>query len=135
MTAFNTYWDLVQPGVQIASPNRPFDRAKVPGDTFIEWGMAGAPENQQRYSNSIQNNFFSREGSMTFTANVKVGKKVAEGLDLLDAIGLFFETAVIEGGFFKNIGTPVSLGDDGAWYQTSLSSNWLYFTDRTSTLP
>lgn len=132
MDAFEIYWTTVNPTVIIASPNREFDRAKVVGTTFVEWDIQGSPDGQTRYSNSVARNHFSREGSMTFVANVKVLEKVALALDLLDAIGLFWETAVIEGGFFRNIGTPLTLGSDGAWYQVSLSTNWLYFTDRSS---
>ncbi|MGB5810112.1 MAG: hypothetical protein WBG86_06250 [Polyangiales bacterium] len=131
MTPFATYWAA---RTEIASPNREFNRAKVEADTFIEWSMLGAAAGETRYSHSVARNHFSRAGSMTFIANVKVHLKVALALDLLDAISLFWETAVIPNGYFVSVGTPVPLGDDGSWHQVSLSANWLYFTDRPSTL-
>ena len=135
MTAFKTYWNgTSHSDVQIASPNRPFDRARVDADTFIQWFMAGDPAGQKRYSHSTLNNHFSREGTWTFTANVRTELKSSLALDLLDSIGLFYETAVLDGGYFKSVGAPIPLGDDGAWYQVSLSSGWIYFSDRQSTL-
>ena len=134
MDAFIAYWAPIHPDVQIASPNRPFDRSKVPEDTFVEWSLIGEAGGQTRYSNSTANNFFSRIGTMTWTANVKVQLKVELALDLINDIGLFYETVLLEDGYFTGVGTQVPLGDDGSWYQVSLSANWIYFTDRQSVL-
>lgn len=64
--------------------------------------------------------------------------RLREGLDpaleLLNDASLFLEAVVVPHAIFSGIGTPIPLGDDGAWSQVSLSANWLYFTDRPSSL-
>lgn len=134
MTAFKTYWDTVHPGVQIASPNRDFEPAKIPADvkTYLEWADVGL--DQTRYSHSVARNHFSRTGVFTFTAHVRLGEKLKLATDLVETCGRFFETVVIADGYFQKVGVPLDLGHDGAWHQVSISGNWLYFTDRPSTL-
>jgi hypothetical protein len=133
MDGFATFWAARS---QIGSPNEPFERAKVPADddAYVEWTMIGNVDGEQRYSHSVERNHFSRNGIITFTANVRLRLGLDPALSLLDAVGNFLETYHLANAIFTNLGTPIPLGDDGAWHQVSLSANWLYFTDRPSVL-
>ena len=72
---------------------------------------------------------------MTFIANSRLHVGEDAALTLLDAAGHFLEAPGVQNFWFTNIGTPIPIGNDGAWWQITLSAEWHYFTDRSSTLP
>lgn len=131
MDAFATYW---AGRTQIQSPNDNFNRAKVPeaDPGFIQWFILGDPGGQERWSSSVARNHFSRLGKITFTANTPIRVGLDPAYTMLDAVGFWLEASVLDHAIFSGVGTPLPLGDDGAWTQVSLSANWLYFTDRPS---
>jgi hypothetical protein len=135
MNGFGTFWAARS---QIASPNRVFDREKVPAgdDAFIEWTITGdgGSDGQTRYSHSVERNHFSRVGRIVFTASTRLHTGVDPAYALLDAVGHFLEAYKLANAIFTEIGSPLDLGHDGAWHQVSLTANWLYFTDRPSTV-
>lgn len=131
MDAFGVYW---AGRTQIASPNKQFDRAKVPTSDpgYLQWFILGDPGGEHRFSHSVERNHFSRTGLITFTANVPILVGLDPALEMLDAVQLFLTAHKFATAIFSGVGTPLPLGDDGAWVQVSLSANWLYFTDRPS---
>jgi hypothetical protein len=131
MNGFAAFWGE---RTQISSPNKEFDREKVPAAdaTFIEWSISGDPDGQQRFSHSVERNHFSRQGVIVFTANVRSLLRLKPALADLDQCLHFLEAYHLDNAIFRNIGTPVDLGNDGAWHQVSVSADWVYFTDRSS---
>jgi len=129
MTGFDTFWASRS---QIASPNRDFDRDKVPTDedAFIEWGLGGGFES--RHSHSVEPNNFFRTGPIVFTAHVRLRQGLDAGYALLDAASHFMEAYKLATVYFDSIGTPADQGHDGAWHQITLGATWNYFTDRAS---
>lgn len=137
MDAFAAFW---AGRTQIESPNRPFDRAKVPESdlAYVAWTIQGETggegAGEERWSHSVARNHFSRRGPIVFTANVRDEAGIDPAYSILTDCSKFLETVVTPHAIFQEIGTPLSLGSDGAWWQVSLSAQWLYFTDRPSTL-
>lgn len=131
MTSFASFWAGRSP---IASPNKGFDRSKLPASTqaFIEWTIIGRPDGERRLSHSVERNHFRREGTITFTANARSGLGLDPCYDLLDAVQDWLTGTSLTTAIFLNLGSPIPLGDDGAFYQVSLSAGWVYLTDRPS---
>ncbi len=129
MVGFDTFWASRS---QIASPNRDFDREKVPSgdDAYVQWALGGGAES--RHSHSLARNNFSRTGPIVFTAHVRLREGLDAGYDLLDAASHFMEAYKLDTVYFTEIGTPADEGGDGAWHQITLGARWNYFTDRAS---
>ena len=131
MTLFNTFWNGRTP---IAGVNIDFERDKVPAAqvAFLEYSFLGVPDGELRLSDSIANNIIRREGTVTFLINTREEQNNSVSLDLIEAIGQFFNRAVLPQTRLFGAGTPIPLGSDGAWFQQTLSSSWQYFTEQDS---
>lgn len=132
-TAFNTFWAARTP---IAWPNKDFDPAREVGDdadaAWVRFASVGDTDGNQRYSGSVDRAHFSRSGIATIEVYVRQQQTTDLAYTLANAALQFFEKPGVANALFGNISSPVEIGNDGTWFQLTVSANWTYFTDRAS---
>ncbi len=129
LTAFDTFWAQRTP---IAVPNVAFDPDKVDGDAWARVTITGRPEGEARHSHSVARTALSREGDLTIQVSVRSGTDLDLAYALTDAVIEWMGKPSLATAYFTKVGTPIELGDTGAWFQVSVSATWLYFTDKAA---
>ncbi len=128
-TSFETMWADRSP---IAVPNVGFDPDAVTGDSWVRLTITGRPEGEVRYSHSVARINSSRAGDFTVQVSVRTGTDLDLAYTHIDAIIAWLGSPGLATAYFTKVGTPIELGDTGAWFQMSVSAAWQYFTDRAA---
>jgi hypothetical protein len=128
LTALNTYWAGRTP---VAWPNKPFDPETVgeaDDDAYIQPQFLPVPEVQEYIGAS---GYFRRAGSVAVHVLTRSGTGTDKALELADLLMAFFEDPDpdVAEAIFNNVNRN-EIGGGGAWYQVSVTADYLYFTDR-----
>ena len=125
--AFDAFW-LDRTSVEWQG--KPFDPGTLASYASVH--LQGTPGGQTRYSNSVDPHHFSRAGTFTVTCSVRQDRSTDTVYALAEAATQFMEKPSIADAVFSNVSPPVELGPDGTWFKVSVSSDYLYFTDRAA---
>lgn len=134
--SFTTYWAARTP---IAYANKTFDPAEEVGDeddaAWVRLALVGSDDGgQQRFSNSVDRNHFSRNGRVVVEIYVRQGTSNQRAYTLAEDVLTWMENPVpgVANTVLSNLTAPVEIGSDGTWYQVTVTADWVYYTDKAA---
>jgi hypothetical protein len=126
--AFESYWASRTP---IAWPNKQFDPDSIgeaDNDAYVKPVIQGIPEGQAMIGAS---GYFQRTGLIIVNVYTRTGTSTDRAYALADNVLEFFEDPVpdVAEAIFNRLGIQ-EFPPGEAWFQVSVTANYLYFTDR-----